>query len=450
MNITMTNPDGVKLKTAKKYCQEDIDIFPILQEKTVTLNNVDVSADEGYAGLSTVHVALPEESAKLNVEYSLTAPTDTSKIWVKRDAEPVYFSVSSNAENQLFQYVDLPIVLPIKVKACPVTAVGSKIYIFGSADDYENNIYVVDLSDNTVTTITKAFGFSMKDSKAVTVGDKIYIFCAPSAKILMYDPATDTISEKLDWACGASVYMGCAVYNDCVYIAGKDSAYNAGRGDMYLYCYNTVSNSIASLGWILGRNYRYAAVTVYGDSLYVIGGERQASSYEATKAVLKYDFESKTWTELGELLPNARKQMKSIRVGSKVYLFGAQYYPSEVYCFDFETETAELIGKQFCGWNDYENVRYGNSFYRVGGGSNDSNMKSIAKFNVDFELAAGKVMFYVSDSGKPLKVLSGQKDIEVKVKNVFIGNASGRSELLDAYYHNGTTWVNINTGATLS
>lgn len=450
MNITITNPNGVKLKTANKYCPEDIDVFPILQEKTTTLNNVDVTADEGYTGLSTVHVALPEEGAKLNVEYSLTAPTNTSKIWVKCDTEPIYFSVSSNAENQLLQYVDLPISLPIKVKVCPVTAVGSKIYIFGSLDDYENNICVVDLSDNTVTTITKAFGYSMKDSKAVTVGDKIYIFCAPAAKILMYDPQTDTLTEKLDWACGASVYMGCAVYNDCIYIAGKDSAYKAGKGDMYLYCYNTISNSVTSMGWISGQNYRYASVAVYGDHLYVVGGQRQSSSYDTTKVIMKYDFEAKTWTSLNDALPNLRYQLKNLLVGSKLYLFGAMYYPQEVYCFDFETEMCELIGQQFPNYNDYENVWYANAFYRVGGSTTESVQKTVSKFSVDFELAAGKVMFYISGSGKPLKVLSGQKDIEVKVKNVFIGNASGRAELLDAYYHNGTAWVNINTGATLS
>lgn len=449
MNKTITQSGGIKLKTAGKTCGEDITLRLNLQDKTATENGVRYTADGGYAGLSSVTVDI--QSSNLDIVYrpdGTPLAEDIGKL-VVCCAEPEKISFSSNAENQLFQYVDLPIVLPIKVKACPVTAVGSKIYIFGSLDDYENNICVVDLSDNTVTTITKAFGYSMKDSKAVTVGDKIYIFCAPAAKILMYDPQTDTLTEKLDWVCGASVYMGCAVYNDCIYIAGKDSAYNSNRGDMYLYCYNTISNSVSSLGWITGQNYRYASVAVYGDHLYVVGGQRQSSSFDTTKSVMKYDFEAKTWTELSNVLPATRYQLKNLRVGSKLYLFGALYYAETVYCFDFETETCELIGQQFPNHNDYENVWYANAFYRVGGSTTESVQKSVSKFTVDFALPQGNVLLYESGCGKAIKILSGKNEVEVKIKNVFIGNDSGRSVLCDAYYHNGTTWVNINTGATL-
>mgnify|MGYP002521508648 CR=1 FL=1 len=452
MNITMTNPDGVKLKTAKKYCQEDIDIFPILQEKTVTLNNVDVSADEGYAGLSTVHVALPEEGAKLNVEYSLTAPTDTSKIWVKRDGEPTYFTVSTNAEDQMYRYSDTSITLPKPVVYCPIVVFGGKMYIFGINNNYQNDICIVDMTDNSVSTVTKALGYKMKESKAVVLDDKIYIFCSIPGKVLTYDPQTEAITEKLAWECGSSIRMGCVVYEGCVYFIGKETMYNAQNGTRYWYCYNPVSNTITTMGDIQGltKNWRDSAVIAYNDNLYVFGGSREDSYFRAQDAIFKYNFTTKQWTTMTATLPDVSSFLKCLTLGSKVYLFGSTQHAKYVYVFDCETETIEFLGEIFPDYYNYENVWYGNAFYRVGGGNNESLQKSIATFKVDFALPHGNVLFYEGNGGVPLKILSGQKDIEVKVKNVFIGNASGRAELIDAYYHNGTNWVNINTGATLS
>lgn len=55
MPIILKNKDGVLLKTAGKYCPEDITVVPQLQEKTVTSNGK-VTPDANYAGLSGVTV----------------------------------------------------------------------------------------------------------------------------------------------------------------------------------------------------------------------------------------------------------------------------------------------------------------------------------------------------------------------------------------------------------
>lgn len=60
MPIILKNKDGVLLKTAGKYCPEDITVVPQLQEKTVTSNGK-VTPDANYAGLSGVTVNVPSK-----------------------------------------------------------------------------------------------------------------------------------------------------------------------------------------------------------------------------------------------------------------------------------------------------------------------------------------------------------------------------------------------------
>lgn len=58
MEIQIKSPNGVKLLTNKKYCAEDIDVIPALQDKTVTPTDTTqtVTPDANYAGLKSVTV----------------------------------------------------------------------------------------------------------------------------------------------------------------------------------------------------------------------------------------------------------------------------------------------------------------------------------------------------------------------------------------------------------
>lgn len=59
LTINMTSPDGVTLATSGKYCEENVQVIPALQEKSVTPGAIEqvVTADSGKVGLSKVTVA---------------------------------------------------------------------------------------------------------------------------------------------------------------------------------------------------------------------------------------------------------------------------------------------------------------------------------------------------------------------------------------------------------
>lgn len=86
MNIKITNQKGVVLKTKDKLCEEDIVVVPDesilgdeinLQDKTITVNG-SITADEGYDGLGTVTVAVPDTTPDL--QDKTVIPTSSQQI----------------------------------------------------------------------------------------------------------------------------------------------------------------------------------------------------------------------------------------------------------------------------------------------------------------------------------------------------------------------------------
>lgn len=63
MNIELKDKNGITLKTAGKYCSEDVGIIPKLQSKSVTANG-SIVADEGYCGLNSVTVDVPAQKGE--------------------------------------------------------------------------------------------------------------------------------------------------------------------------------------------------------------------------------------------------------------------------------------------------------------------------------------------------------------------------------------------------
>ena len=167
MAIILNNKDGVLLKTAGKYCNDDIIVKPNLQTKTATANG-DISPDDGYCGLGKVTVNVPAtptqektititangtqdvtpdsgkvlskvtvttnvpSGSELNIHYGDTAPEDTSKLWIK-STEPESIEFIQDPEQQVQGLSLLDEFLPMAAAYIAAAAVGTKIYLFGGS-----------------------------------------------------------------------------------------------------------------------------------------------------------------------------------------------------------------------------------------------------------------------------------------------------------------------------
>lgn len=67
MNIDVTKKTGIVLKTAGKYCSEDITVSPVLQNVTVSKNGT-YSPDDNHAGIGELVVDIPLHESYPNAE----------------------------------------------------------------------------------------------------------------------------------------------------------------------------------------------------------------------------------------------------------------------------------------------------------------------------------------------------------------------------------------------
>lgn len=74
LQVKLKSPEGGTLKTANTYIEDDINIVPNLQNKTITKNG-SYTADEGYAGLGNINIQVAGEGG-----------VDTSQDTVTEDA----------------------------------------------------------------------------------------------------------------------------------------------------------------------------------------------------------------------------------------------------------------------------------------------------------------------------------------------------------------------------
>lgn len=87
MNINVTKPAGVVLKTQGKYCAEDITVVPVLEEKSVTPTESaqEIVPSDGKCGLSKVNVgAVQTETKSVTPTTSAQTVTPTSGKYLKQ------------------------------------------------------------------------------------------------------------------------------------------------------------------------------------------------------------------------------------------------------------------------------------------------------------------------------------------------------------------------------
>lgn len=443
MNKEITSRGGIKLKTAKKYVAEDITVTPVLQSKVITENNVTCVADDGYAGLSSVKVNV-KGGTDLSAEYSLTPPrASQGKLWIKADKNEKTIYTADVAATAV-SYSDESVTMPNAFYNVPAAAVGGKIYVFGSVSDLKNGVAVYDTASGQVEEKTVAFGVGLSGGRAVAVGNTIYVASGSDGYLYSYDVQTNVWNKLVKWNVGVNAALFC----DGGYVYAIGGAYGSSVSKE-IKRYDATNNSYETIADFSVKITK-ACVALVGRTAYVFGGLIDSSR---TNKIYKFDVDTRTSEQLAAVLPTAVEDLKACVCGNSVYLTGGYLGAQKIYLFDCATESvsATLADVFYSSHAQSVGVQIGDRLYRLGGGTSSSNaVKTIGVLHTSIMLERDNTLVVLRADGYPVRLLEGENEIYVNVKHVYVGNESGIATPCEAYYSDGSKWINVDTGAEYS
>lgn len=443
MNKTITSSGGIKLKTAKKYVTEDITVTPVLQSKEITENNVMCVADDGYAGLSSVKVNV-SAGAALSVEYSLTPPQSAQgKLWIK-GAKPEKTIYTAEVAATSVSYSDGNVNMPNAFYNVAAAAVGSKIYVFGSASDLKNGVAVYDTASGSVEEKTVAFGIGLSGGRAVAVGNTIYVASGADGYLYSYVVQTNEWTKLIKWNVG----INAALFRDGNYIYAIGGTYGS-SASKEIKRYDVTNNSYETIA-IFSVKITKACVALVGRNAYVFGGLIDSSR---TNKIYKFNLDTRTSEQLTALLPTAVEDLKACVCGNSVYLTGGYLNTQKIYLFDCATESvsAALEDVFYSSHAQSVGVQIGDRLYRLGGGTSSSNaVKTTGALHTSIALESGNTLVVLRSDGYPVRLLEGENEVVVNVKRVYAGDENDLAKPCEAYYFDGSKWINVDTGAEYS
>ena len=140
-----------------------------------TLIAENIKKDINIAGITGT---LESGGTSLNIAYGGTAPSDTSKLWIKGSEAENLLLISGTPEPVLEDTIStLSTTLPTTLIGVGAAAVGTKIYLFGGVgSSYLNTIQVFDTTNNTLSILSTTLPTTAENMGTAAVGTKIYLF----------------------------------------------------------------------------------------------------------------------------------------------------------------------------------------------------------------------------------------------------------------------------------
>lgn len=369
--------------------------------------------------------------ASFNIHYGMAAPSDTSKLWVETNRQPINTFIgkelhgnevltagfSSLSEDQVFQ------------EAAHAT-VGTKIYIFGGYPR-STSIRVYDTITNTFEILDVKLPTPRYGMAAAVIGTKIYLIGGYDgnyvSEILEFDTQSMTL-RKLN-----SRYMinntSAVAYNGKVYILG---GYGGSNSVSTIKVLDPGADIISTHTSTLKSGLYNMAIALVGSTIYLFGGRSSGMKTYVWDYIQKFNIETGICTMLEARLPNESESMFSGAVGTDIYVFDG----GKIMKFDTNTDTLTVLDISYNIAN-VPNERsagvVGHNIYLLGG---QSSYRYIDKFSIISELTKNVVNIEYAFSKNLFSLInSADAKLNLGVNNVYIGNDNNEAEHLNAYLY---------------
>jgi DhnA family fructose-bisphosphate aldolase class Ia len=415
-----------------------------------TLVAANIKKDVNIAGIIGT---LESGGASLNIAYGGTAPSDTSKLWIKGSEANNLLLISGNPEPVLEDKIStLPTTLPAAAYNMSAAAVGTKIYLFGGngSSGFTTTIQVFDTTNNTIQTLSTTLAQKANGMGAAAVGTKIYLFGGNTGSsylktIQVFDTTNNTIQTLSTTLPVAAYNMSAAAVGTKIYLFG---GYSSNGYLDKIRVFDTTNNTISTLTARLPVAASGMGAASVGTKVYLFGGKAGSSSYLTTIRV--FDTTNNTLSTLSTALPQKATAMGTAAVGTKIYLLGGDtgsIYLTTIQVFDTISNTILTLSTTLpVTNNEMGTAAVGTKVYLFGGRGDGAVRNTINLFAPrSIYLNPNSILITEGQQENVFNLLSSPTQVEISVKNVYRGDSSNVAQLNDAYLYDGVSWVNVNS-----
>ena len=432
---------------------------------------------EKYDGEIFSEPGTVSEVMGLNIAYGDTAPEDTSKLWVKCE-ESRDVNISSNIGTASFQ-MEASVTLLNRPSIRPAVQIGSKVLLYNgygytshtdtTAETFKQSGHIYDLETDTFSSwsISNQTTQYYEYSTGVCVDNTGYLCGGYNKTRYNYDSSitrvyvpdtTPTGANMLSGMDTCKAYCSAAAVGSKIYIFGglcrkSDSqTINSVKTTSTIHMADTKLGEATRLSTLYDYGYKAAAAAV-DDKIYLFGGGYRAADggpLYVTKNIAIFDTNTYEITILDQKLPDIALGISGIAVGSKIYLFGGRWggdlkMSKDIYAFETTTGELELIGQMASAGETVFLALWNNYIYMLTGyGEWNGYRSTVDRISLKTLLDSGKLLIETGVNKNTFSLISNPAiNVEVGIKNVYLGNSEGYAEKVPAALYVDGAWTEI-------
>lgn len=401
--------------------------------------------------------------APFNIAYSETAPTDTSKLWIKtEEPEDIEFvrNTAYITHNNYEESVELPIP---EIYMASGAVCDEHLYIFGGNKGGDNSDTIIEYNivDHNISILSAKLPVPSFGIGCAAVGTKVYLFGGATHEDGIYNSVTgiDTIQEfdavtKTITTLPITLQKP-AAYNTVVaagtkiYIFGGCNTNDGSATEFFntIQEFDTVARTITTLPVALDAPIAYAIAGLINSKIYLLSGLTNYGNF--SRKIQVFDVAAKGVTLLPQTSMDIFTGCYGV-IGTKiVFATGNRADGLDYGIYEFDTITLETkaIGEYFDSDEEVGGAVYKNTLYGFGGWSITTNR--IVEFTFTFPLSSNNILIQETLDKNLFDLTPAPARVQIGAQNVWKGNENNEAEFVDAYLHNGTNWVNVNTEEVL-